>query len=183
MTRLINDLLTLSKVETEEHIPPKDVLDIAGLLRQNVATQSLRAQEQKMEINLKLPKKVPQIIGDTDELTQVFQNLIANAINYGKPQSKIGIEVTTPITLASTGEPGIAVAVINLGDGIQQEEIPRLTERFYRADKSRSRKMGGTGLGLAIVKHIVARHRGHLQISSVPNGKTNFTVQLPQLKD
>jgi two-component system phosphate regulon sensor histidine kinase PhoR len=183
MTRLINDLLTLSKVETEEHIPPKDVLDIAGLLRQNVATQSLRAQEQKMEINLKLPKKVPQVIGDTDELTQVFQNLIANAINYGKPQSKIGIEVTAPITLASTGEPGIAVAVINLGDGIREEEIPRLTERFYRADKSRSRKMGGTGLGLAIVKHIVARHRGHLQISSVPNGKTNFTVQLPQLKD
>jgi two-component system, OmpR family, phosphate regulon sensor histidine kinase PhoR len=180
MTRLINDLLALSKVETEEHIRPENVMALRTVLSQVAATQSVRAKERQMKIDLNLPKDLPRVIGEADELTQVFQNLVANAINYGKPDTAVRIEVTPGSTVPGTEDSGVAVAIINQGEGIPPTEIPRLTERFYRADKGRSRKMGGTGLGLAIVKHIVARHRGYLDIESIPGEETTFTVYLPQ---
>lgn len=179
MTRLINDLLTLSKVETDEHIRPEGTVDVKDLLTQVADILSVRAGERNMKIVLDIPDGVPSIVGDADELIQVFQNLLGNAINYGSENTPIRVEVRPVGALPGTGEAGISAAVTNLGEGIPPEHVSRLTERFYRADKGRSRSMGGTGLGLAIVKHIVNRHRGHLTIDSTPGKETVFTVYLP----
>jgi two-component system phosphate regulon sensor histidine kinase PhoR len=179
MTRLINDLLTLSKVETEEHIRPQGTVDIVGLMTQVANIMSVRAQDRGMTVDLECESHAPMIVGDADELIQVFQNLVANAITYGANGTPIRLVVGPEGPVPGTDAAGLAVSVINRGEGIRPEDIPRLTERFYRVDKGRSRSMGGTGLGLAIVKHIVARHRGHLKISSVRGGDTNFAVYLP----
>ena len=179
MTRLINELLVLSKVETEEHIRPEDSVDLRPVLNQVAATMGVRAKERGMNIALDLPEDLPPITGNSDELTQVFQNLIANAVNYGNPETPIRVEVAARVTIPGTENPGVSVSVINLGEGIPPEDVSRLTERFYRVDKGRSRSMGGTGLGLAIVKHIVARHRGFLDIESKLGQETSFTVYLP----
>ncbi len=179
MTRLIDDLLTLSKVETDEHIQPEDRIEIPPLLDQVANILSVRAKERDMEIEIRLPDQVPPVLGDQDELTQVFQNLIANAINYGLAGRAIQILVDVGFEIDGKVDQVLMVSVVNEGDGIAAEELPRLTERFYRVHKGRSRTMGGTGLGLAIVKHIVARHRGHLEIESTLGKTTSFTVSLP----
>ncbi|MBT3306408.1 MAG: PAS domain-containing protein [Rhodospirillaceae bacterium] len=179
MTRLINDLLTLSKVESDEHILPDGQVDLAGLLTQAVNILSVRAQDRGITIGIDIPESASLVIGDADELTQVFQNLIGNAINYGKEETPILVEVKKVNAIPETGVPGFSIAIVNEGAGIRPDDIPRLTERFYRVDKGRSRSMGGTGLGLAIVKHIVARHRGQLAIKSETQKKTCFTVYLP----
>jgi len=178
MTRLINDLLVLSKVETDEHIQPEETLNLGSLLAQIVNILSVRAKEHDMEITLDLPDQLPLVIGDSDELTQVFQNLINNAISYGREKTLVRIVVESEGAVPGTGAKGLSVAVINEGEGIPAKDISRLTERFYRVDKGRSRSMGGTGLGLAIVKHIVARHRGNLDIESTPGKETSFKVYL-----
>jgi two-component system, OmpR family, phosphate regulon sensor histidine kinase PhoR len=126
----------------------------------------------------------PPIIGDADELAQVFQNLIDNAIKYARADTAITIEVMPSIkTLAGAraGErlPALAIAIRDQGEGIPREHLARLTERFYRVDTARSRELGGTGLGLAIVKHIVNHHRGVLEIDSEPGQGSVFTVHLP----
>lgn len=177
MARLINDLLALSKVETDEHIRPEQLVDISTVLSQVADILLVNATERGMEIRLELPKELPAVQGESDELIQVFQNLIGNAIHYGRKGSVIRV-VVAECRLPGSNANGVAVSVINEGEGIPSEHIPRLTERFYRVDKGRSRGMGGTGLGLAIVKHIVARHRGHLEIESELGGKTDFTVSL-----
>jgi two-component system phosphate regulon sensor histidine kinase PhoR len=182
MTRLINDLLTLSKVETEEHIRPRDEVALGMILAQVTEILSVQAKEQKMEIVLESVGQLPSIPGESDELIQVFQNLIANAISYGRPGTAIRVETEFLDKVPESEQAGISVAVINEGDGVPLDDIPRLTERFYRADKGRSRSMGGTGLGLAIVKHIIARHRGHLEIQSTPGHITSFIVSLPIAK-
>jgi two-component system phosphate regulon sensor histidine kinase PhoR len=123
---------------------------------------------------------LPAVIGDDDELAQVFQNLIDNAIKYGHTGSPV--HVTANVSAAAQrrlGRPAIAVSVSDQGEGICREHLPRLTERFYRVDKARSRLLGGTGLGLAIVKHIVNRHRGALEITSTEGEGSTFTVFLP----
>ncbi len=175
MTRLINDLLALSKVETEEHIHPEESVALGPILNHVAGILTGRARERGMDIVFDLPGPLPQVQGDADELIQLFQNLISNAIGYGRAETPIRVT-------AALGEPDVTVAVINQGESIPAEEIPRLTERFYRTDKGRSRSMGGTGLGLAIVKHIVARHRGRLAIASPPGGETSFAVSLPRAK-
>lgn len=179
MTRLINELLTLSKVETEEHIRPENSVELGPILNQVSATLSVRAVDRRMEIELDTPDNLPSITGESDELTQVFLNLVSNAVSYGRAGTVIRVVTAARTSIPGTGGPGVSVAIINRGEGIPPDEIPRLTERFYRVDKGRSRKMGGTGLGLAIVKHIVARHRGHLSIESEPGEETSFTVFLP----
>jgi two-component system phosphate regulon sensor histidine kinase PhoR len=182
MTRLINDLLTLSKVESDEHIRPEGTADLRELLTHVTDILSVRAQERRMEVVLEIAKDAPRVVGDPDELTQVFQNLVSNAINYGGDKSPVRVVVSPIEAVPGTGVAGLSIAVINRGEAIPPDDIPRLTERFYRSDKGRSRSMGGTGLGLAIVKHIVARHRGHLSIESVAGGETIFTVDLPRVR-
>jgi len=179
MTRLINDLLTLSKVETEEHIRPEGVVDVVDLLNQVADILSVRAKERGMTVAVEANGRDPRVLGDADELTQVFQNLVANAITYGSEGKPIRMVVGREAAVPGTGARGVPVAVVNQGEGIPPDDINRLTERFYRVDKGRSRAQGGTGLGLAIVKHIVNRHRGHLRIESVLGKDTTFTVHLP----
>jgi two-component system, OmpR family, phosphate regulon sensor histidine kinase PhoR len=174
MSRLVDDLLSLSRIELNEHLPPTDHLALSGLLKTLSATLELKAAAHGMVIDLDVPDDLPPILGDAEQLAQVFQNLIDNAIKYGGPN--------TPITITamrSARVPGaVAVAVRDHGDGIPRLHLPRLTERFYRIDTARSREMGGTGLGLAIVKHIVSRHRGVLEIDSEIGEGSTFTVHL-----
>jgi len=125
---------------------------------------------------------LPEVPGDRDELAQVFQNLVENAIKYGRAGSEITVAATTGVQPSHSGDAGesalVSVAVRDSGEGIAREHLPRLTERFYRVDTARSREMGGTGLGLAIVKHILNRHRGFLDIESTPGTGSVFTVFL-----
>ncbi len=179
MARLIDDLLSLSAVEVNEHIRPADRVDLAHVLRVVIEILEVKARARDMAITLDLPDPVPVIVGDQDELIQVFQNLIDNAIKYGAPGRPIRVRVASEERIAHIGRPGLAVSVHNEGEGIAHEHLSRLTERFYRVDKGRSRSMGGTGLGLAIVKHIVNHHRGRLHIDSAPGEGATFTVYLP----
>ena len=182
MTRLIDDLISLSRVEVEEHIVPDEQVDLDSVIANVSGILADRAQKQNMTIiyenNLDenhLGKKPALIQGETDEIVEVFHNLIENAIKYGFADSTIHIH----LGYAAGRDQHIQVAVINHGEGIEARHIPRLTERFYRVDKARSREKGGTGLGLAIVKHIINRHRGELHITSELKEQTSFTITLP----
>ncbi len=179
MSRLVDDLLSLSRVEANEHVQPSDSVDLRGVL-QAVSTALLRrAEERDVTIDLAVADDLPAVAGDEDQLIEVFNNLIDNAIKYGPGNSQVRVRAETAGRIPDIGGGGVAVSVHNAGEGIPREHLPRLTERFYRADKSRSREMGGTGLGLAIVKHIVNRHRGRLIIESRPGEGATFTVYLP----
>lgn len=176
MRRLIDDLLSLSRIELNEHIRPRDPLGLEPLIRDVVDGLSPLAASSHVDIIINVEQPLPAIIGDRDELAQMFQNLIENALKYGKSGKRI------EITLAKqtrAGRPVVATAVRDFGMGIAREHLPRLTERFYRVDPAASRERGGTGLGLAIVKHIVNRHQGALIIESDPGQGSCFTVQLP----
>ena len=179
MTRLVDDLLSLSRVEAMEHIRPDDTLAIKHLLKEVVDTVSARGRRKGIEVELDCAGSLPAVAGDRDELNEVFHNLLDNAIKYGREKTPARVTARVSEDFPGLGGEGVSVAVENTGDGIEPKHIPRLTERFYRVDKGRSREMGGTGLGLAIVKHIVNRHRGHLAITSTPGEKTVFTVFLP----
>ena len=177
MSRLVDDLLSLSRIELNEHVAPTSQVALAPLIEQVADTLELRAAERGMRLDLVLPDDLPDVHGDEDELAQVFQNLIDNAIKYGKPQSNITVAASTPERLAAASS-FVRLAVTDRGEGIPSEHLPRLTERFYRVDTARSRELGGTGLGLAIVKHILNRHRGRLEISSTLGIGSTFTVLL-----
>jgi two-component system phosphate regulon sensor histidine kinase PhoR len=179
MGRLIDDLLSLSQVEINEHVPPQDRVDIARLLENVTDILARRAEEKGMTLDLECAPDLPPVTGDADQLTQVFQNLVDNAIKYGRQRTPVRIAARIVDRLADSDAPGVAVAVTDQGEGIPEADLPRLTERFYRVDKARSRSLGGTGLGLAIVKHIVNRHRGRLGIDSVAGEGSTFTVTLP----
>lgn len=181
MAHLIEDLLSLSRIEMHEHTPPREVIDLTALLKRVATALSLEAE--KREIDL-VVQAVPGLTayGEAEELEQVFQNLVDNAIKYGRPGTKVAIETAAPSdTTEETPRAArntVSVSVTDQGEGIAKEHLPRLTERFYRVDKARSRSLGGTGLGLAIVKHIVNRHRGRLEIKSERGQGSVFTVHL-----
>ena len=178
MSRLIDDLLSLSRIELDKHVRPVTVLDLEGIIADVGKTLAMRldADERQLLIEEQLP--LPQVIADRDQILQVLHNLISNALKYGRSG--------TPITVSAVGDqqPGgaavVRLSVSDISEGISAEHLPRLTERFYRVDSLRSRKMGGTGLGLAIVKHIVERHRGRLEIESRPGEGTTVSFTLPQ---
>jgi two-component system phosphate regulon sensor histidine kinase PhoR len=182
MARLVSDLLSLSRIELNEHTPPIGQVDLMGILRGVVSALEMKAKTRGMTIRIEA-ETLPPVTGDADELAQVFQNLVDNAIKYGTHNTEVRI-VARPAADASARVPrriargGVAVSVVDRGEGIAREHLPRLTERFYRVDSARSRELGGTGLGLAIVKHIVNRHRGHLEIESALGEGSRFTVYL-----
>lgn len=178
MSRLVQSLMSLSRIETEEHNLPKTPVDIVQLARTVAAGLQLAAEKKDMKIEVRAAPDAPRAIGDADQLTQLLQNLIENAIKYGAAGSNVTIAVARHDGLTKD-QPAVAVTVTDRGEGIAAEHIPRLTERFYRADPSRARAVGGTGLGLAIVKHIVTRHRGRLEIASELGKGSRFTVILP----
>ena len=176
MNRLIDDLLSLSRIELSEHQPPSDTVELSPLIRRLVAAFEPRLDERSVTLDLRMPDDVPPVIGDADQLTQVLQNLLDNAVKYGREGGVVRLDVG----LGRSGRAGVVITVTDQGQGIPREHLPRLTERFYRVNAGRSRATGGTGLGLAIVKHIVNRHRGQLSIESEEGIGTTVTVWLPQ---
>jgi two-component system, OmpR family, phosphate regulon sensor histidine kinase PhoR len=171
MSRLVDDLLSLSRIEQNSHLQPAAIVDLSSIAAQVVDTLAPMAEENKTEIVLRA--EAPVLVGgDRDELVRVAENLIENAIKYGASDKPVDV------TVAPRGGEGV-LAVRDHGPGIPPEHLPRLTERFYRVDAGESRAKGGTGLGLAIVKHIIARHRGRLTIESQPRQGAMFSAILP----
>lgn len=172
MRRLIHDLLSLTRIEMNEHVPPQGRIDLEGVVRQAAAALIPLAAQDDITVTVQAPAGMPPVLGEHDELMQLFQNLIHNAIKYGREGGRV--EVTLGVVDGQAFG-----AVRDEGEGIAPNAIPRLTERFYRVDVKRSRERGGTGLGLAIVKHIVNRHQGRLSIESKLGEGSIFTVFLP----
>ncbi|MGA3398037.1 MAG: ATP-binding protein [Acetobacteraceae bacterium] len=180
MNRLIDDLLSLSRIELTEHQTPSDSVDLATLLPRLVAGYEPRLAEHAARLDMQVAEALPPVLADADQLAQVLQNLLDNAVKYGRADGTVRLSAQ-PAPAGGTWptRPGVVLAVADQGAGIAREHLPRLTERFYRVDKGRSRAVGGTGLGLAIVKHIVNRHRGQLLIESEEGVGTTVSVWLP----
>jgi two-component system phosphate regulon sensor histidine kinase PhoR len=180
MNRLIDDLLSLSRIELTEHQPPSEALDLTQLVQRMVAGFEPRLAERRVRLAMRIEDELPVVAGDADQMAQVLQNLLDNGLKYGRDGGVLMLEVA--LAAAGTRWPsrrGIVLSVADQGVGIPREHLPRLTERFYRVDKGRSRAVGGTGLGLAIVKHIVNRHRGQLLIESEEGKGTTVSIWLP----
>jgi two-component system phosphate regulon sensor histidine kinase PhoR len=175
MSRLIDDLLSLSRAEMRAHVRPRARVDLVALLRHVADTMAPLAREMEVTIEEELPAGQVIVRGDRDELVQVFDNLVENACKYGQSGKRVILRLN-----AATGSGPVSVSVIDFGPGIAPEHLPRLTERFYRVDSDDGRRHRGTGLGLAIVKHIVTRHRARLQIESRPGAGAEFTVHFPE---
>ena len=179
MQRLIGELLSLSKVQVNEHVRPSGQVDVAAAIARVVAAMEPLSRAEAKPIRLETPDGEWVVQGDEDELTQVFQNLIDNALKYSRENSEVKVSISDRDRIMGIRGPAVTIAVRDEGAGIAAEHIPRLTERFYRVDESRSREKGGTGLGLAIVKHILNRHRGRLKIESEKGVGSTFTACLP----
>ena len=155
-----------------EHIPPEGSVDLEGVVRQAAAALAPLAADDGITVTVEARPGLPPVVGEHDELVQLSQNLIHNAIKYGRENGTVTVSIGLQDGMLSA-------AVRDEGEGISPSAIPRLTERFYREDVKRSREKGGTGLGLAIVKHIVNRHQGRLEIESKKGEGSIFTVFLP----
>ncbi|WP_412773697.1 ATP-binding protein [Nitrobacter sp.] len=177
MARLIDDLLSLSRVELSAHVRPDTLVDLIPIVRQVVDGLEPLAVERQVDIEVSLPNTPVMIAGDREELLRLFENLIENALKYGASGSRI--VVSSMMDAAPDGVPEFRVVVRDFGPGIAPEHLPRLTERFYRIDVGDSRAQGGTGLGLSLVKHILNRHHGRLLIESVPGQGASFTAGFP----
>jgi two-component system, OmpR family, phosphate regulon sensor histidine kinase PhoR len=178
MARLIDDLLSLSRIELSAHVRPSDPVDLTSLLRQVVDGLELLAAERGVAIAVAIPEHPVTVPGDRDELLRLFENLIENGLKYGASGGKVDVALTD--MSGSEMLKDVRVTVKDYGPGIAPEHLPRLTERFYRVDVGDSRAQGGTGLGLSLVKHILNRHRGRLVIESVPDRGATFTAILPK---
>lgn len=188
MKNLITDLLSLSKIEMNAHVIPSGEVNIAQVIYREKDHFDWSAKNKNMGIRLDFNDDLPKVRGEENELRQVLHNLIGNAIKYGYEDTEIVLSAR--VTSDLPRDPNfiklkrcLMVSVMDQSDGIAKEHIPRLTERFYRVDSSRTRKIGGTGLGLAIVKHILVRHRASLQIESVVGKGSNFSIYLPLSDD
>jgi two-component system phosphate regulon sensor histidine kinase PhoR len=176
MQRLVEDLISLSRIEADRHSVPQTAVLLGDLVAEVADSIAVAQAVARDRIGLDVAEDVPPVAGDRAQLMQVLHNLIGNAIKYGRAGG--------PVRIAITRDGGsVVLTVADEGEGIRREHIPRLTERFYRVDPGRSRAVGGTGLGLAIVKHIVERHRGRLDIASVVGQGTTITVRLPVAPD
>ncbi len=173
MRRLIDDLLSLTRIEMNEHVPPRGRIHLDGVVREVAAALAPLARAERITIDIAGPSDLAPTPGERDEMIQLFQNLIHNAIKYGRDDGHIWI------SFGQNSDGMVFVTVKDDGEGIASSAVPRLTERFYRVDVKRSREKGGTGLGLAIVKHIVNRHHGRLAIESRLGEGSSFTVLLP----
>jgi len=177
MRRLIDDLLSLSRIEMKVHVQPETLVDLGRIMRHSAQSLLPVAKEQGVEFNVTVPDEPAEIRGENDELVQVFNNLVENALKYGSSGGRVDISCRLDPDSAET--PYWIAEVRDYGPGIDPEHLPRLTERFYRVDVVTSRQMKGTGLGLAIVKHILTRHRARLEIESKPGEGACFRVFIP----
>jgi two-component system phosphate regulon sensor histidine kinase PhoR len=182
MNRLIDDLLSLSRIEMIEHQPPSERVDLTALLPRIVAGyEPLLGDGAKIVVDI--APDLPLVVGDADQIAQVSRNLLDNAVKYGKEGGTVRLSAAARSGDPFPSRPGVVLAVTDEGLGIPRADLPRITERFYRVDKARSRAVGGTGLGLAIVKHIVSRHRGQLRLESEEGRGTTVSVWLPRVPD
>jgi two-component system, OmpR family, phosphate regulon sensor histidine kinase PhoR len=174
MARLIDDLLSLSRIEISEHVQPTGTVDLVAVVKRARDLLAIEAKAADCEIRIDLTETL-KVVGEEDQLSQVVHNLIENAIKYGGEGKFIDIEGRSQNGMVS-------LSVRDYGPGIAAQHVPRLTERFYRVNVQDSRTRGGTGLGLAIAKHIINRHRGRLTIESVPGKGSVFSIYLPEVK-
>ena len=174
MLRIVEDLMSLSRIEADRFVAPEELLDLGKVAQDAIANAAVARGKKKCDITIDAPKTLPKVRGDRGQLVQLFDNLVSNALRYGCDKPGACIEVK----LKAAGS-RVEASVIDHGPGISRAHLPRVTERFYRVDEARSRESGGTGLGLAIVKHIVERHRGSLAIDSKVGVGTTVTVRLP----
>lgn len=181
MNRLVGDLMSLNRVEGDERVRPTQRVVLNDVLTSTLRTLRQLADDAGVTFEPDFPDTDVEMIADADQLKQVFTNLIENAIKYGGAGGRVTVRLTTSPREVALRAPGARVQVVDYGAGIDPRHLPRLTERFYRADDHRSRALGGTGLGLAIVKHIINRHRGRLRVESTLGQGATFTVILPIL--
>jgi two-component system phosphate regulon sensor histidine kinase PhoR len=174
MSRLDNDLLSLSRIEMKAHVRPSGHVDLATVVNHVVDSLEPLARDLGVAVETEMPAEPVEVVGDRDELIQVFENLIENAAKYGQSGKRVVVAITP-----AAGNAGPSVSIRDFGPGIPEEHIPRLTERFYRVDVEDSRRHRGTGLGLAIVKHILARHQARLNVVSRLGEGATFTVAFP----
>ncbi len=184
MQRLIDDLLSLSRIELAANAPPEETVDLGALLRTVVGKLSPRAEAAGVTVALAIADPLPPVTADADQMHQLVANLLDNAIKYGAAGGRIEVTLdrldrAPAVAGPVAGRSALRLCVRDFGPGIPAEHLPRLTERFYRVDKARSREIGGTGLGLAIVKHVLRRHQGHLSIESRLGEGSRFCAWLP----
>jgi len=177
MARLIDDLLSLSRIELNAHLQPNTPLELAPIVRQVADGLQTLARDRDVAIKVATPPDALTVFGDRDELIRALENLVENALKYGAAGKRVDITLSRGQTRGGTPEARLAVR--DYGPGIAPEHLPRLTERFYRVDVADSRAQGGTGLGLALVKHVLNRHGGRLNIESTPGEGATFTMHLP----
>ncbi len=177
MARLIDDLLSLSRIELNAHLQPNVAVDLAPIVRQVADGLQTLARDRAVEIKLTMPPEPLVVLGDRDELIRALENLVENALKYGEAGKRV--EITLSRAATRTGSPEARIAVRDYGPGIAPEHLPRLTERFYRVDVADSRAQGGTGLGLALVKHVLNRHGGRLSVDSTPGQGATFVMHVP----
>jgi two-component system phosphate regulon sensor histidine kinase PhoR len=177
MARLIDDLLSLSRIELRAHQRPDKPVDLVPIVHQVADGLQTLARDRDVTIAVDAPSEPMMVLGDRDELIRLFENLIENGLKYGASGKRV--EIKFERVNAADGKTEARVAVRDYGPGIAAEHLPRLTERFYRVDVGESRAQGGTGLGLALVKHILNRHQGRLTIDSRAGEGATFTVRLP----
>ncbi len=184
LARLIDDLVSLSDLERGLTPLKFDQLEAPRVLSEAAELMQEQAKRRGIKLEVKCPSAMQEFAGDRDRMHQVMLNLIDNAIKYTPREGRVTLEARTSVMADGVGErPGIALSVADTGEGIPASDIPRLTERFYRVDRARSRELGGTGLGLAIVKHIVQLHHGVLRIESKVREGTTVTVWIPASQD
>ncbi len=188
MSKLVNDLLSLSKIEMNAHSTPVAKVDFLRIVRTEKQHFEWACKQKNVTLHVKLNDNLPATKGDADELAQVVRNLLGNAIKYTNPNSEVSVTLKLTSTLPEDTNfrnlsRAICFSVQDQGEGIPKEHIPRLTERFYRVDTARTRTVGGTGLGLSIVKHVLNRHHGALVIDSEVGVGSTFSVYLPVYED
>jgi len=174
MQALVRDLMSLSRIEAEKYDPPQTPVDYAQIVLETVDQLRNSQKDRGADISVDITADLPAVIGDAGQLRQLANNILNNAMKYGKDGTPVQVSL-----ISSRSGAMLNFAVADEGDGIAPEHLPRLTERFYRVDSGRSRLVGGTGLGLSLVKHIVDRHRGHLEIRSTVGKGTTVSILLP----
>jgi two-component system, OmpR family, phosphate regulon sensor histidine kinase PhoR len=178
MQALVRDLMSLSRIEAEKYDPPQSPVDFAQIVMETVDHLRSSQKDRGGDIVVDITMDTSPVMGDAGQLRQLASNIITNAMKYGRPGTPVAVSLAQSRSGAM-----LAFGVVDQGDGIAPEHLPRLTERFYRVDSGRSRLIGGTGLGLSLVKHIVDRHRGHLEIRSSVGIGTSVSVLLPVAPD
>lgn len=177
MKRLVDDLLTLSRVEANERRSPKQTIVLQDVVAKACAPLAVVSERLGIRIEPTLPDGPIHFLGDEDEVVRAIANLVDNALRYGNPGGRV--QISGGFNKQKSATSNVTIEVSDDGPGVENHHIPRLTERFYRVDGHRSRDTGGSGLGLAIVKHILSHHRGHMKFESQLNQGSKVTLTFP----